>query len=206
MKQDSHLIITINRQLGSGGAYIGQLLAKRLNIFYADKAIISEASKQLGALGNELEYRDEKISSYWDSFLQSFSMGFPDAFAMPNYFAPTDNELFEIQTEIIKRIVHERSAVIIGRCGSYILRQHPNHVCVFLHSHFDFRKARIQDRFNVTEEEAEKMIEKIDNDRALYYHKFTGKDWNDFRQYDLTIDTGKIGVDKCVELILKYLE
>ena len=206
MKQNSPFVITISRQLGSGGARVGQQLAKHLNIFYADREIISEASKQLKILEEELESHDEKISSFWQSFLKLYAYGTPDAFVPPKLLGPTDRELFEIQSAIIKRIAQGRSAVIIGRCGSYILRKHPNHVSIFLHGDIAFRKDNVQKMFNVSGKEAEKMITQNDKERALYYQTFTGREWTDVRQYDLAIDTSKIGIDKSVDLILKYLE
>jgi cytidylate kinase len=181
-----------------------------LSIFYADREIIGQAAKKLSVLEEDLESRDEKISSFWQSYFES--LAFITPFAAPHehmphqIFAPTDRELFKIQTEIIERIAKERSAVIVGRCGSHILCEHPNHVSIFLHGDITFRKGRIQKQFNISEEVAGKMIIQSDKERAHYNHTFTGKEWTDARQHDLSIDTSKIGVDKSIELILKYLE
>jgi cytidylate kinase len=205
MKETSPFVITISRQLGSGGAYVGQQLAKNLNVFYADREIIGQAAKQLSVLKEDLESRDEKILSFWQSFIQSFAIA-PDVYMPPQIIAPTDRELFKVETKIIEHIAKERSAVIIGRCGAYVLREHPNHVNIFLHSDITFRKSRIQSLYNVSEEVAGKMIAQSDKERALYHHTFTGKEWTDARRYDISINTSKIGLDKSVELILKYLE
>lgn len=206
MKKTLPFVITISRQLGSGGAYIGQQLAKNLNIYYADREIISQAAKELSVLEEEIELRDEKMTSFWQSLLEQYNVDFPDTYMAPQIYVPTDHELFEVESEIIKRIVKERSAVIIGRCGSYILREHPNHVNIFLYGDIDSRKVRIQKLYNVSEDTAEKMITKSDAERRNHYHKHTGKDWTDIRQYDISIDTSKIGFDKSAELISKYLE
>jgi cytidylate kinase len=205
MKETSPFVITISRQLGSGGTYVGQQLAKNLNVFYADREIIGQAAKQFSVLKEDLESRDEKILSFWQSFIQSFAIA-PDVYMPPQIIAPTDRELFKAETEIIEHIAKERSAVIIGRCGSYILREHPNHVSIFLHGDITSRKGRIQKLYNVSEEVAGKMIAQNDKERAHYNHTFTGKEWTDARQYDISMDTSKIGVDKSVEFILKYLE
>ena len=199
-------VITISRQLGSGGSYVGQQISQRLNIFYADREIIREAANQLSLLEEELESRDEKISSFWKSFFQSFAFVEPDVYIPQKNFAPTDLELFKTESGIIKRIAEERSSVIIGRCGSFILRDHPNHISIFLHSDKNFRKERIKNIYNISEKAAEKMIERCDKERALYYRKFTGKDWMDMTQYNITIDTAKIGLDNCLELIMKYIQ
>ncbi len=205
MKQTSPFVITISRQLGSGGAYVGQQLANNLNVFYADREIICQAAKQLSLLEEDLESRDEKVMSFWKSFLQSYAFA-SDTHVPPNIIAPTDRELFNAETEIIKRIAKERSAVIIGRCGSHILRKHSNHISLFLHSDINFRKARIQKIYNVSDEVAGKMIAQSDKERADYYHTFTDKEWPDARQYDISLNTSKIGLDKSIEFIMKYLE
>jgi cytidylate kinase len=206
MKQTSPFVITISRQLGSGGAYVGQQLAKNLNVFYADREIICRAAKQLSVLEKDLESHEEKISSFWQSFIQSYAFGTPDVYIPPQIMLPTDRELFKAETEIIERIAKERSAVIIGRCGSYVLREHPSHVSIFLHGDITSRKGHIQKLYNVSEEVAGKMIAQSDKERALYHHTFTGKEWADARRYDISIDTSKIDADKTVEFILKYLE
>jgi CMP/dCMP kinase len=205
MKQTAPFVITISRQLGSGGAYIGQQLSKNLNVFYADREIIGQAAKQLSVLKDDLESRDEKTLSFWQSFIQSFAIT-PDAYIPPHTIDPTDRELFKTESEIITRIAKERSAVIIGRCGFYILREHQNHVSIFLHSDINYRKGRIQKLYNVSEIVAGEMIARSDKERAHYNYTFTGKEWTDARQYNLCIETSKIGAEKCVEVILKYME
>jgi cytidylate kinase len=205
VKNTSPFAITISRQLGCGGAYVGQQLAKNLGVFYADREIIGQAAKQFSILKEDLESRDEKILSFWQSFIRSYAIA-PDTYVPPQIIAPSDRELFKAETEIIERIAKERSAVIIGRCGSYILREHPNHVSIFLHGDITFRNGRIQKLYNISEEVAGKMIAQNDKERANYNHTFTGKEWTDARQYDISIDISKIGIDKTVEVILKYLD
>jgi cytidylate kinase len=207
MKQTTTpLVITISRQLGSGGAYIGQQLAKELDIHYADREIVSRAAKQLSVLEENIESRDEKILSFWQSFLQFSTLAQDLYIPPPKKIAPTDLELFKAETEIIEHIAKERSAVIIGRCGFHILREYQNCVSIFLHGDIAFRNGRIQKLYNVSEKVAGKMIAQSDKGRALYINTFTGQQWTDVKHYDISIDTSKIGVDKSVELILNYLE
>lgn len=205
MKLNSPFVITISRQLGSGGAYVGQQLAKNLDIFYADREIISRVAKQFSLLEEDLESRDEKISSFWQTYLQSYAFGTPDTY-LPPQIIPTDRMLFKAETEIIEHIAKDRSAIIIGRCSSYILRERSNHVSIFLHADRSFRKGRVQKLYNVSEEVADKLITQSDKERALYFHTFTGKEWIDAKQYDISINTSKIGMDKSIELIMKCLE
>jgi CMP/dCMP kinase len=206
VKGNSQIVITISRQLGSGGAYIGQQLAKKLNILYLDREIIRLAAEKLSVLEDELEPRDERILSFWQSVSQFSGYGGSDLYIPPRIFVPTDRELFEAEAEVIKHIAKDRSAVIIGRCGSHVLRACPNHTSIFLHADIDFRMRRIEELYNVSQEEASKMIAKSDSERTRYHRRLTRKEWTDARQYDLSIDTSKIGVDNSVQLILQYLE
>jgi len=118
----------------------------------------------------------------------------------------TDQELFDAEDEIIRKIVHEHPAVILGRCGHYILRNEPKHISVFLHADKEFRIKRIQELYNVQNDEATEMVEKSDKERAAYCKTFTHKEWMNASNYDLSIDTGKIPLEQAVELILKYIE
>jgi len=204
MKKTKPLVITISRQLGSGGSYIGQQIAKKMNIFYADREIIRKAAKQLSILEENLESREEKTLTFWQSFLRINSFA-PDVYVAPKTTAPTDRELFDAEAEIIEHIAKERSAIIIGRCGFHILHEYPNHISIFLHGNSAFRNNRIQRMYNVSNEVAAKMIIQSDKERANYCKTFTGKEWADARNYDISIDTSKMDIDKTVELILNYL-
>jgi len=156
-------------------------------------------------LEEDLKSRDEKKLSFWQSFIRSYAVA-PDTYVKPHVMAPSDHALFKTESEIIARIATERSAVIIGRGGSYILREHPNHVSLFLHADITFRSNRLQQLYVVSEEAAGNMIAQSDKERALYHQTVTGQKWADARRYHISIDTGKTGLDQCVELILKYLD
>jgi len=199
--------ITISRQLGSGGAFIGQQLAKELDIFYADREIIDRVARQYAVLEEDVVSNDEKIISFWESFLQ-FNTISTDLYVPPKLQAPTDRELFQAEADIIEHIVNERSAVIIGRCGAYILRDYPENVRIFLHGDIESRIKRIRSLYQVSKDTAGNMIEQSDIERARYCRIVTGKkwDWNDARNYDLSIDTSKLDIDKSTGLILDYLK
>lgn len=205
MKQTTPFVITISRQLGSGGAYVGQKLAEKLNIYYADREILSRAAKQLAMLEEDLESRDEKLLSFWKSFLhiEGFSQ---DVHIPPKMNFPFDSEIFEAESDVIEHIAKERSAIIMGRCGFHILREHPNRVNIFLHADIPFRSKRVQEKFNLSEKNAMELITQSDKERSRYIEIFTGKKWTDARQFDLSLNTGRIGIDKSVALILNYLE
>jgi len=205
MIRTTPLAITINRQLGSGGSYIGQQIAKKMGILYADREIISEAATQLSVLETDIESRDEKILSFWHSFWQ-FSAFAPTVYEPPKTLLPTNRELFDVESEIIKRIASEQSVVIIGRCGFHILKDHPNRLSIYLYGDIGFRVARVAELYSIPEKEAEKMVIQTDKERANYCKYFTDKKWTDARNYDLSIDTSKAGIEQSVELILSYLK
>lgn len=198
------LVITISRQLGSGGREIGRKVAEALKIRFVDREIITKAAEELSVLETELDMRDERLLSFWQSFFQFNSLTM-DAPIFPDSRITTTGELFKIQSNIIEHVAAEQSAVIMGRCGYYILRNEPARVSVYLHANADFRTSRIADRLNVDEKEARRMLEKTDKERTLYIETFTGNKWSDAHNFDLSIDTGRTGIDKSVELILQYI-
>jgi cytidylate kinase len=206
MDKTTHFTVTISRQLGAGGVYIGQRLAKKRDVVYADREIIREAARKLSVLEDAVESREEKIDSFWKALLRPYAAGMADAYVPPKERVPTTRELFEAEAQIIKRIAGESSSVIIGRCGSYILRDHPMVISVFLHADVAFRKKRIAEFYAISESTAEKTIARSDKERALYHRTFTGVDWADATRYDLALDTGKIGFEKSCDIILKYID
>src|SRR5574344_834917 len=205
MEESTPFVVTISRQLGSGGSYIGQSIAKQWGMGYADREIIRQTTEKLSMHEHNVELRDESLLSFWNSFfhIESYST---EVHVPPEMNFPFDNELFEAESEIIKHIANERPSVIIGRCGFHILRKHPNCINIFLYADTDFRIKRIRKTFNVTETEAEKMILRNDKDRAAYCKTFTEKKWSNTQNYDLSIDTSKIGVENTIDLILKYIK
>ena len=206
MKTTEPFIITISRQLGSGGSYIGQQLAKNMNILYFDREIISEAATKLAVTEEELETIDEKAISFIRKGIDLLQFGVPEIYIPPRVYLPTDRELFNIESQIIKHIAEECSSVIIGRCASYVLQEKPNHISIFLHADIAVRKKRVQELYNVEPEAAVRMIKRSDTDRSRYCIKISGEEWADANNYNLCIDTGKIGLDSCLHLVMDYIK
>lgn len=199
------LIITISRQLGCGGEYIGQKLAEHLKIKCIDRQLISEVAKELSVPEEEVAARQEQIQSLWKAFTQSSS--FTSNMEIPAFmkYPPTDFQLFAAESDIIKSIAKESPAVIIGRCGFHVLRGHPNCVKLFLFADLEIRADKVAADFSVSHDEAKKMIHESDRKRAHYIEAFTKKNWTDATIYDLSVNTGKLGPDNTVGLILNYL-
>jgi len=207
MEKSKLFVITISRQLGCGGVQIGQQLANTLNISFADREIITKAANELQVLEEDLQGREERLLSFWETFRTGITtLDHVSAPALSGMLEATDDELFTTEAEIITHLANEQSSVIIGRCGFHVLRNHPNHVSIFLFANKEFRSSRLQKKLNLTKPDADSMIEKSDKQRAVYCKRFTEKEWTDTRNYDLSIDTSKLQMDQTLELILNYIK
>ena len=183
-----NLIITINRENGSGGRYIGELLAEKLNIKCYNNELLTELSKQTK---EKLEENDDEIKEKGRMYFAGIE---------------TNTKRFETQSKIIKDIAKKDSCVIIGRCADFVLKDHQNKISIFIHAPLGSRIERITRRKEKTIINAEKEITKEDKARANYYNYYTGQNWNDIRNYDLTIDTSKTGLDGAVTIIENYIK
>lgn len=197
-------IYTIGRELGSGGYTVAKLLSERLGIKLYDKELLAQAAKDSGFCEEILENHDEKPTS---SFLYSLVM---DTYSGGNYSSapfldmPLNHKVFLAQFDTIKKIAERESCVIVGRCADYALASHPDCLNIFVHADMDDRIKRISIREDITENKAKDMIQKRDKQRASYYNYYTCKKWGDARSYDMTLNTSKIPLEECVELILEY--
>ncbi len=205
MKTSAPLVITISRELGSGGSYIGRKLAKKLDIFYADSEIVTRTAEELSVFEDDVAHQEEKITSFWHNFWAKTKLHefYHEAVGS---FKPTTAKIFETQSEVLQQIVRDRSAVIIGRGGFYVLKDHPNAVHIYLHGNEVARAKRLMEVRNISELEATTQIVSGDRERLMYIKKFTNQDWANAKNFDLTIDTSAIGFDNALEIILKFIE
>ena len=201
-----NLVISIGRQFGSGGREIGTLVAKELGIAFYDKEILAGAAKKSGIVQEVFENMDEKPTS---SLLYSLSMG--GSYAAPLFYGhytdsmPTSDRLFMWQAQTIRQFAQEGPCVIIGRCADYILRDSTALVSVFIHANMDVRAARIVRLYNLREDKARVLIRKTDKSRANYYNFSTDRNWGALENYDLCLDSGKLGVEKSAEPNCQYV-
>ena len=195
------LIITIGRQFGSGGHEIGEKLAKKLGIKFYDKELIKLIAKQSGLCEKVLESYDEKPTN---SLLYSIVM---DIYPSVMYTGPTiDQQIYQANYDTIRRLADGEPCVIVGRCADYVLKDYPNVVSVFVHADRKFCLDRSMERHSMTEKEMQKYIEKTDQYRGDFYRYHTGHEWVDARNYDLCLNSGKLGFEKCVEEIKAYIK
>lgn len=200
---EKKIIISIGRQFGAGGRRVGQALAERLGIAYYDKELILEAAKEYGFAPEFFEQNDEKSASFTGNVLQWMESLVTGGMSTKNYLS--QDALFEMQASAIRKIAEEKSCVIVGRCSDYVLRDNPNCISVFLHSTDEDRAQRIQERSNISREEALTKMRTQDKKRAAYYNFYSSKTWGDSATYDLSINVSALGVEKCVDLIIHYL-
>lgn len=198
-------VITISHLLGSGGAYIGEQLSKELSIPFVDRQILKKISDQLNVDESVVEKREEKIDSLWDEFSVMGSLGTFMSTSGEQYF-PTAKELFDLESKYIVQIAQNGSAIFLGRGARYILRDFPRVFSVFVYAELKDRIKRIDELYNVSDDEARKIIEKDDRERAAYMKTFTKLAWLDLRQYDLCINTSSIGKDNAIKIIKECVE
>lgn len=197
---EKRCIITIGRSYGSGGREIGEKIAKELNIPFYNREILQMAAKQSGMSEEVFEKIDETAAS---SLLYSVVSG---AYMFGNHSAPMidlpiNDKLFILQSDIIKKIASEGSAVIVGRCADYILRDDPDCINIFIHADMKKRVERAVKVYGVENRKVEEYINKMDKKRSTFYRYYTGEKWGDASTYDLCIDSGIVGIDGAVELI-----
>lgn len=199
---NDNLIITIGRQFGSGGREVGKIVAKLLGINYYDKELILEASKASGLCTECFERVDEKAPN---RFLNALSMGWLSGASGMPADGWSDDMIFRVQADVIRDIADKHSAVIVGRCADYILREHPGCVSVFIHANETDCARRIMMRNNgVSMIEARTLAQKRNKIRASYYNFYTDKVWGDGASYDLCINSSVLSSQAIAELIVDF--
>lgn len=196
-------IVTIARGFGSGGRTIGKMLAKKLGVEYYDKDLIRLASDASGINEALFGRSDEKTKGgvfgkpgvYKGGVISPSQAGFT-----------SEANLFNYQAMVIKQLAERGSCVIVGRCADYVLRENPRVVRVFIYADEEHCIKNVAEVRGIYDrKEAIKAIAATDKERAAYYKAHTGREWIDARNYDLCLNSGELGFDKCVELISQYI-
>lgn len=201
------MVITIGREFGSGGKYIGEKLAEELGIKLYDKEILTKASEEMGIDLEVLESIDEKQEqSFWYTYAMEMYSSQESIENMTE--VPSNEKLFIEQAKIIEELAQKEDCIIIGRCSNIILKNKPNVLNIFVYAKdVNFKINRKMKYGNFKDVyEVEQMIKTTDEERAKYYNYYTGKEWGNKDDFDLLIDTSKIGVDNTVKLIKDYID
>ena len=199
-------VITIARGFGSGGKDIGKRLSEALGIPVYEKQILDMASEQSGLSVELFKNVDEKLKG---SYLRKKLQGYPST----NYIVEateknfiSDINIYNIQASIIRNLANTQSCIIIGKCADVVLKHFNNVVSIYVEAPRDVCVESIMEKMDVTEQEANRMIYHTDKYRAEYYKYYSGGgDWTNPTNYDLTLNTGRISRENCVELIKEYL-
>ncbi|MCI2042068.1 MAG: MATE family efflux transporter [Bacilli bacterium] len=176
------IVITISREYGSGGHYVGELLAKRMGINFYDKNLINLISKKSGLSKEYVEANSQKLASF-------------------KYIDNNDDRIFIAEEKVIKDLAKKEPCVIVGRCADYILKDNKDTIKVFLYSSSQDKVKRAVKYYNLEEDKALKEINKINSERAKHYKYYTNRDWYDFANYDIALNVDYLGVEKTAELL-----
>lgn len=195
-------IINIGRSLGSGGRAIGHILAKNFGIAYYDREILNLAAKESGFCAEVFERNDEK-----NRFLRTLGNIIPFIGGGATYY---DNELsnenlFRIQSEAIRKAAADHSCIFIGRCADYVLRDNPRCVNVFITANMEDRIASVMKWNNCTAEKAQEIIEKGDSERASFYNFYSSGTWGAASTYHLCINSSVLGIEETAVLIKNFV-
>ena len=188
----ARITVTIARQLGTGGSFIGEHIARSLGLKYIDREVLHICAKDLGVQEADIAMREGRLTSFWERMFSAITFGPPDAPYTPPPLLRriTDRDLFDKQTEIMMQIAEKEDCVIIGRAGGYVLPQHSGSFNVFCHAPVDFRIKRVMELYNApTREAARTLIEESDDMRRKYYIQMTGREWTDACNYHVSVDT-----------------
>lgn len=186
-------VITISREFGSGGHFIGEELAKKLGVRYYDKDIIDKVAEETGLSAKFVETQGEYAPT--KNFF-SYSFIGRDASG-----ASLADQIFVAQTKIIREIAEKESCVIIGRCADYILKDNPDCVHAFIYGDTKIKAERIQKLYNKSEKEALALMKEMDKKRSINYKYCTDQTWGNNKNYTITLNSSKLGFDTCVNIL-----
>ncbi|MDD7218833.1 MAG: cytidylate kinase-like family protein [Clostridia bacterium] len=195
-----NFVITIARQYGSGGRTIGQMLAKKLGVSFYDKQIIHMASDESG-IDVKLFGQVEGGMSVKPSLFSKTGLYKGDLIPPSEKEFISDENLFNYQAKVVHDLAEKESYVIVGRCVNYVLKDRPNTLRVFIHAPWDFRMEQSRGKISGTDDEIARFLQKDDKRKQDYYRRFAGGVWSDATNYDLCLNSGKLGFEKCVEAI-----
>ena len=193
------------RSYGSGGREIGEKLAQKLEIPFYDKELLERAANDSGICKELFENHDEKPTNsfLYSLVMDTYSFGYSSA-AFTDM--PINHKVFLAQFEAVKKLAMEGPSVMVGRCADYALSEFSNCFSVFIHSDMESRIRRIAQKYGMKDNKARDAIQKTDKSRSSYYNYYTNKRWGDASSYHLSIDSGKLGIDKTVECIIQTLK
>ena len=203
MSASSRILVAVSRQMGAGGAYVGQAVSRQLGVRYVDREVLDEAAKILGRDRAELESLEERVTSLWGRMAGVLAWGAPEAAyvppPMPSFY---EDDLFAVESRIIREIASREDAVFVGRGAGWILRSEAGLLTVFLHAPEEVRVGRVMRDYGVAERAAAlELVRESDHQRSRFVESLGGPSWLDLARYHLALDTGVIGLDDAAAAI-----
>lgn len=200
-------IITIGRELGSGGRTIGKLVANRLGIPYYDRELIDEAAEKSGLATQYIESSEQRLTN---SLLYNLAMGTSYGYGIlqnaNRQTLPLSEQIYEAQRDVITKFADQGRCVIVGRCADQILADREDVFRVFIYADMDKRVQRGIQEYGMAKQTARKEIEKSDKERSRHYNIFTDKTWGDRHNYDLLLNSSKLDYENCAKIICSLAE
>lgn len=198
----NNIIISIGRQFGAGGRTIGKALADALGFDYYDNELITVTAKEYGLDPDFFKKADEKSDKNF--FLQQIEEYISGGFFSHNLLS--NDQLFKMQSDTIRRLAEEKPCVIVGRCSDYVLRDNPFCISIFLHSSEEDRIQRIKKRMEgESDEKIFEMMKLADKRRANYYNFYSNKSWGKSSTYTLSIDVSALGERQTLDFLLDFI-
>ena len=206
MNKNEKFVVTINRELGSGGHTVGRKLAEKLGVKYCDKAVIDGLTQKFGLSPERIEEIKAQKKSWWNDFSNYYQTLVNSAnMPMEAEVKLDDETMFETEKSILQELAAKMSCVVAGRTGFMVFREWPNHLNVFIQASMPHRIQRVMRRQNVSEQEARDIIAKMDTTREAYIKKYEDTSRYDTRNYQLVISMDDLTEDDAAEIILDYI-
>ena len=203
MQTTRKFVITINRELGSGGRTVGRKLAEKLGVEYFDKAVIKALEERYNLTAEQIEHLKGQETGWWAEFKRK--MTFSENEYELNQTNIETEDVFRAETQNLKALAKDQSCVIAGRTAFYMFREHPNHLSILIQASMLNRMERVAREQDMSKEQARLVIDKVDKMRENYVKEFTGTSRYDARNYHLVINMDDLTEDAAVELILTYI-
>lgn len=186
-------VITISRELGSGGRYIGEELAKKLNISFYDSQIISKVAEETGFAEDFVQQAGE-YSPFKSIFSYSLVTRDYSGSSLEDY-------VYSVQRKLILELAEKGPCVIVGRCADYILSERTDCLNVFVHGNIEDKVVRVMKYKNIGEKEARRLIKDTDKRRRVNYNYYTDRQWGKSQNYDICLNSTSLGTDNCVNIL-----
>lgn len=193
-KSDARVVVTVSREYGSGGRYVAKLLAEKLGVKFYDKEIVKKLAEETGLSEEYIEENEQKrgiLANLENDQVTGLS---------------NKDEIFIKETELIRKLARKDSCVIVGRCADFILKNNRNVVKVFVYSNMEDKIKRATKFYGLDKEKAEKEIRNIDKQRANHYKYYTEREWKEYSNYDICINSDTLGVEKSADIIYNMIQ